>query len=274
MTQVSSPFRKSFSTLGSPNLSWEETLNFAQQHNFDGVELRCLDGNVLAPSSLPSLLPAAESFSSELTKRGLQFQMLGTSVKLLNRTPDELADLRELARYADATGCPWLRIFDGGSANEPLTDQVLAETSTFLNEWEKLRETERIRCQVAVETHDAFASMSQTAHAIEQLPSFHILWDTHHTWRFGEKLSDYYDVVRDRTVHYHLKDSVDRPSKRKPFTYVCPGTGEFPWAELKEILQSAPPQGFLSFEWEKHWNPELAPIDEVAGDFHRMTENW
>ena len=64
-------------------------------------------------------------------------------------------------------------------------------------------------------------------------------------------------------MHYHVKDSVDRPSKRKPFTYVEPGTGEFPWPALGELLRERKPNAQISFEWEQHWNPELADIEDV-----------
>ena len=268
------PHAKCFSTLGSPEMTWEQTLDFAQTHQFQGVEIRCLAGSVVAPANFAQLLPSPDQFKAELAERNLAFQMFGTSAKLLQRTANELENLLHFARFADATGCPWLRIFDGGNAQEPLSAAVIAETTEFLTNWEALRQEHGIKCQLAVETHDAFASLAQTQSAISQLPHFAILWDTHHTWRFGESLSAYYDAVKDRTVHYHLKDSVNRPSKRKPFTYVEPGAGEFPWAQLQQALGDCPPQGFLSLEWERHWNPELSPIADVVASYHRMTAGW
>jgi sugar phosphate isomerase/epimerase len=263
-----------FSTLGSPDFDWQQTLDFAVAHGFDGVELRCLSGAVITPANLSGLLPKPSQLTDELRRRGLRFQMFGTSAKLLTRTDNELQDLVELGKFADATGCPWLRIFDGGSPVEQISSDTLDATTAFLSDWESLRQEHDIQCQIAVETHDAFASLAQTRAAIAQLPPFAILWDTHHTWRFGESLTEYYDAVRDRTVHYHLKDSINRPSKRKPFTYVEPGTGEFPWNELHSILATESPRGFLSFEWERHWNPELAPIADVVAAFHRLTTGW
>lgn len=267
-------FLKCFSTLGAPDLSWEQTLDFAQKHQFQGVELRCLAGTVISPENLEELLPSPTDFSEALESRGLGFPMLGTSAKLLQRTEGELEDLQRHAEFADQTGCPWLRIFDGGRAAVPLSQETLAQTADFLTNWETLRRREGIHCQLAVETHDAFASLTRLQEAMAALPDFKVLWDTHHTWRFGESLETYHAAVAPRTVHFHLKDSVNRPSKRKPFTYVEPGTGEFPWTQLRDILQSPPPGGFLSFEWEKHWNPELAEIQDVADAFHHMTENW
>ena len=118
------------------------------------------------------------------------------------------------------------------------------------------------------------ANLAISRDIVKALPKFNVLWDTHHTWRSGEDLAAYYDLVSDRTVHFHVKDSVDRPSKRKPFTYVEPGTGEFPWVELGQTLKNRPPEARISFEWEQHWNPELADIETVMPAFLRMTDNW
>lgn len=267
-------FSRCFSTLGSPDLTWGETLEFASAHHFDGIELRCLAGQVISPATLSELLPNAAVCKRALDERSLRFQMLGTSVKLLNRTPGEIEDLVRLAEFADAVDCPWLRIFDGGKANEPISEADLDATRTFLATWSARRRALGIKADIAVETHDAFASLDQTKAVLGQLPSFAVLWDTHHTWRFGESLAEYYRLVSDRAVHFHLKDSVNVPSKRKPFTYVEPGTGEFPWGELQQVIGDAKAKGFISLEWEKHWNPELAPIDDVVSSFIEITDSW
>lgn len=263
-----------YSTLGSPHFSWSDVLKFGQKHHLSAVEVRCLESQVVEPAQFEVLLPSPPQMREDLTNAGLRLGMLGTSVKLLDRTADELEKLQRFAELADQVNCPWLRIFDGGSSSQSPKTEQLAATSAFLENWEALRQTHQYRCQLAVETHDAFANLAITQSTLQQLPHFPILWDTHHTWRHGEDLAAYYDVVKDRAVHFHVKDSVNRPSKRKPYTYVEPGTGEFPWADLGQVLKSRSDDSCISFEWEKHWNPELAPIEEVMAAFVRVTDDW
>ena len=263
-----------FSTLGAPQSSWLEVLEFARQSGLNAVEIRCLDGQVVEPSKFGALLPSVDQARQDLKEYGLSLAMLGTSVKLLDRTDIELEKLTAFAQLADQLDCPWLRIFDGGTIGESPSQSTFQQTRVFLETWAKLRDDHGFRCDIAVETHDAMANLRTSRAILEALPHFHVLWDTHHTWRNGEGLLEYYLLVKERTVHYHVKDSVDRPSKRKPFTYVEPGTGEFPWPALGELLRERKPNAQISFEWEQHWNPELADIEDVMPAFLRQTNNW
>lgn len=263
-----------YSTLGSPKFTWSEVLQFGQSSGLQSVEIRCLSGDVVEPAKFDTLLPPIPQARQDLASAGLSLAMLGTSVKLLSRSEDELEKLSAFAVLADQLDCPWLRIFDGGSATTPLSDDIIEHTSEFLGRWSEIRAKHSFRCDVAVETHDAMASLATSRSILESLPHFNVLWDTHHTWRYGEDLSEYYSLVKNRTVHFHVKDSVDRPSKRKPFTYVEPGTGEFPWQTLGEIIADRNPAARISFEWEQHWNPELPDIGDVMPAFLRQTDDW
>ena len=61
--------------------------------------------------------------------------------------------------------------------------------------------------------------------------------------------------------HVHLKDL--KRQCRGTANYVLTGEGEFPFDTMFAALEGVRYEGFLSFEWEKHWHPELAP-PEVA----------
>lgn len=272
---ASKPLPLSFSTLGTSELNWADTLSLAASAGFHGVEIRCLDGKTIAPESFSELLPAPTELSEQLNHHQVSVPMLGTSAKLLDRTAGELEDLAGFAKLADAIDCPWLRIFDGGPKGGAPTEQQLEESSKFLDQWNALRKAEGFKAQIAVETHDALVTCATTRSVMAALPHFDILWDTHHTWRTGnESLTEYYQLVKERTVHFHLKDSIDRPSARKPFTYIEPGLGEFPWDELRGLLESNAPDGYLSFEWERHWNPELPAMAEVMKGYLKIVGNW
>ncbi len=272
---TSKRFQTSFSTLGCSDYSWPKILNFASENQFDGVEPRCVAGETLSPENFRQLLPAPETLKQQLLEHGLFMPMLGTSVKLLERSSGEIDDLIEFARFADTVGCPWLRIFDGGQTAMTPDAKQLEETAAFLQKWEDVRHQEGFTAQLAVETHDALVSGPVTEAVMKALPPFAILWDTHHTWRTGgESLAGYFTLVQSRVVHFHVKDSINRPSKRKPFTYVKPGLGEFPWSELEDLLAGKASSSYLSFEWERHWNPELPPISEVVDGFKKATSGW
>ena len=84
-----------------------------------------------------------------------------------------------------------------------------------------------------VETHDSLFTADAMGRAVEAMPGLAILWDSHHTWKKGGEDPLYtWSRMRAHVVHVHLKDSSSVPSSRHPYTYVLPGTGEFPAAAL------------------------------------------
>ena len=72
-------------------------------------------------------------------------------------------------------------------------------------------------------------------------------------------------------VHIHVKDSFASEEAREGYTYVLPGTGEFPMGPLRKALAAEFP-GPVSLEWEKLWIPELAPLDDALDAASR--NNW
>jgi sugar phosphate isomerase/epimerase len=89
------------------------------------------------------------------------------------------------------------------------------------------------------------------------------LWDSHHTWkRGGEDPVATWAAIAPHVVHVHVKDSVSRPSAKHPYTYVVPGSGEFPAAPLMDCLRREF-SASVSLEWERQWHPYLSPLDEA-----------
>jgi sugar phosphate isomerase/epimerase len=60
-----------------------------------------------------------------------------------------------------------------------------------------------------------------------------------------------------------VKDSINRPSARHPYTYVLPGDGEMPATELFDVLAQGGFNGAVSLEWEKLWHPYLPSLREA-----------
>jgi sugar phosphate isomerase/epimerase len=120
------------------------------------------------------------------------------------------------------------------------------------------------RTDLVIETHDSLLGADKITPFLAAIPDAQLMWDAHHTWRKGgEDPVATWRAIRAAVVHIHVKDSIDRPSLRHPFTYVLPGDGAFPMAALKAELRTANYSGLLSFEWERMWHPYLPPIDEA-----------
>ena len=117
-----------------------------------------------------------------------------------------------------------------------------------------------------IETHDSLWTAAAVGRLLTVVPDVAILWDSHHTWKKGgEDPVATWRAIRTRVVHVHVKDSVDVPSARHPFTYVLPGDGGFPIAPLLAALRGEGYAGLVSLEWERMWHPYLPPLDDALG---------
>jgi sugar phosphate isomerase/epimerase len=67
--------------------------------------------------------------------------------------------------------------------------------------------------------------------------------------------------------HVHVKDLKLTAGTAN---YVLTGEGEFPFDPMLAELEAVCYQGFLSFEWEKQWHPELATPEVALPHF----ANW
>jgi sugar phosphate isomerase/epimerase len=113
-----------------------------------------------------------------------------------------------------------------------------------------------------LETHDAFSASAPCAELMRRLDApLEVIWDSHHTWRLGgESPADSWACLSPWARHVHVKDSIDKPSARHPFTYVLPGDGQAPLAEIVGLLRAQQFAGVVSLEWEKLWHPYLPPL--------------
>jgi len=263
--------RRGFSTLGCPDLSLEEVLEWGRRFSIDAVELRSLAGTTDLPAHFAGQYGSPEALAEHLARRRTAVKVggapdprivaLGTSFRLVGAGPGDRDALLAQALWADGLGVPWLRIFDGGRDADAVE---LAEAAASLAWWREERRSRGWTVDLRVETHDSLLDSVRLARAAERLPGLGILWDAHHTWRKGgEDPLVTWAAIGPRVVHVHVKDSIAVPSGRHPFTYVLPGRGDFPIGPLSETLQRAAFAGVVSLEWERLWHPYLPPLEDA-----------
>ena len=249
-----------FSSLGCPDLSLDETLALATKHGVGAVELRALGGTVELPEYFAKNFGTPEKLAARVRASGVSVVALDASLHLAGATAAERDQLVALAPWAEALGVRWLRVFDGKNANTT----GLAEAHGTLRWWRERRATHGWSSDVMIETHDSLITAAAIAQFFAAAPGTAILWDAHHTWRKGgEDPVATWRAIRASVVYVHVKDSINVPSAKHPFTYVLPGAGEFPIAQLLAALRADEFAGPISFEWEKFWHPYLPALDEA-----------
>ena len=70
------------------------------------------------------------------------------------------------------------------------------------------------------------------------------------------------DTLKPWIKSVDLKDSTADPAARLGYRYVEPGKGEVPLREAFRLLKDGGYDGWLTFEWEKRWHPEIADPEQ------------
>jgi sugar phosphate isomerase/epimerase len=279
----------SFSTLACPDWSWQQILDRGVEYGYDGVEVRMIERDT-------ELLKRAEFASSalatrrrELTDGGFRVCGLASSVRFDSpESAEREAQFRKGVGYlhlAAELGAAFVRVF-GDVLPSPESGERDSAIATIAEGLDRLGEAATsIGVDVLIETHGDFMHSDLLRQVLDRVtsPRVGVVWDTHHPWRFhGEPVAETFARLAPWIRHTHWKDSVPMIERRlteaeiaaeeqarrlmaghHAANYVLFGEGEFPTHECLELLRGAEYDGWLSYEWEKAWHPEIAP-PEVA----------
>jgi sugar phosphate isomerase/epimerase len=253
-------YARAFSTLGCPDFTLDEALALAARHGIDAVELRALGGSVELPSYLENFFGTPAALAEKLRGQPVRIVSLGTSWHVTDGAAAERKKFLEFVPWAEALGVRWLRAFD---SVKTMGADEFAQAAEAMRWWREQRAAGGWRTDVMIETHGGMTTTGTIQRFLEAVPDAAILWDAHHTWKKGgEDPLATWRAIRANVVHVHVKDSINVPDARNPFTYVLPGKGDFPMAPLATLLQDEF-AGAVSFEWEKLWCPYLPSLDEA-----------
>lgn len=257
-----------FSTLGCPDWELEEVARAAREYGYEGVELRALGGGLDLPAR-PEFQPGEVARTREwLAGRGVDICCVDTSCTFDSVDESERRRQVELAgrhcELAAALGAPLIRVFPDlvpeGATREQTRDRIS----------DSLREVARLAprgVRVGLETHGDFARGHMTADIIRRAdhPNLCIIWDAANTFASGEEVEESSAAVAPFLAHVHLRDA--RPMGKEHWTPVLAGRGLVPFERVVAALRKLDYRGYVSFEFEKYWHPEIEEPDVSLPDF-------
>ena len=261
-----------FSTIGCPDFTVEQVIDIARANGFIGVEIRFLRGTV----DLASLDELSPQRIGETRRRfedaGITIVAIDTSVRMSSLDPAIRDQQRALARanvaIATGLGVRLLRVFGGPIPAEQDREKTIDAIAQGLGE---IAEMSREHGVISVlETHDDFSTSESCLdlYARGASDALHILWDTLHTHRHGETAAYTWSRLGPRIEHVHVKDS--QVANRKGFDFALTGEGSVPIRDFIHLLDARRYPGFIHFEWEKGWHPEIASPEIAFPHFARF----
>ncbi|MFH1748889.1 MAG: sugar phosphate isomerase/epimerase family protein [Planctomycetota bacterium] len=263
-----------FSTLGCPGWSLGQTVEAARRYGFEGVELRGIAGE-LDVRRLPDFSGEGIARSRALFEdAGIDIVSLDSSARLWQREADELrenmAEAEDYIELAGRIGAPLVRVF-GGYIPEgvPLERAVRRLAGNLAALGDRARER---GVAVAIETHDDFLTgkvLSEVMRATDH-ESVGVVWDVSNCFWTGEPIQETVALLAPYLRHVHIKDSV-LDGREARLTFI--GDGDVPIHDVLTVLSELGYKGYLSYEWEKVWQPDLPEPEEAFPQYvERMRE--
>ncbi len=264
-----------FTTLGCPGWDLDRICTNARQDGFDGVDFRGYL-ETLDITALPLFTSQAESTRKRMQNTGLTVSGISSSIRLckLESLAANLEEARRTIETAKGLGAGFVRVFGGGEAEKQSRAELVKIGAETMRQILLLPGATDL-CW-ALETHDLWIKSTDTRLLLDRVPSpaFAALWDIGHTARVGgEAPGETWAAVGSRVRYCHVKDAVKDPrhpqAMEDGWRYVSPGTGQLPLAATIGFLKAHGYHGWMVFEHEKRWHPELAEPEEAFPAFAR-----
>ena len=263
------PLKLAYSTLGCPDWSFSQIIDFAKLHGYSAIEVRGIQKQMD--------LTKCKEFNSEKSRKetltmmkdkGLQFINLGSSANMhltdATESKKNLDEARSFIDLAKEIKCPYVRVFPNKISKDQkeATIEMIAQRLNQLGEYAKDKNV-----TVLMETHGEAVWADDILKIMELAGHDHIglVWDICNMWTVTkEPPADVYKKLSKYIYHTHIKDA--KLENNVP-NYVLLGKGDVPIFEAIDLLAKNNYKGYYSFEWEKMWHPEIAEPEVALADY-------
>jgi sugar phosphate isomerase/epimerase len=262
--------RYGFSTIGCPDYDIPQVIALARENGFAGVEIRFLRGTVDL-AALPEFTTDIGETRRRFDDAGIKVVGINTGVRMVSLDPAVRDQQRESARanlaIAQALGADYLRLFGGPVPPEQDRERTLDAIAEGLGEIADLTRAGGV--ESLIETHDSFCRADAVLDLYRRgaSDSLGVLWDTLHSHRHGESGEETWQKLSDRIRLVHVKDAYTATPEK--FDFALTGEGNVPVDGFLDLVERKGFDGFVNFEWEKGWHPEIAGPEIAIPHFAR-----
>jgi len=262
-------------TLGCPGWDLTTVIARAREYGYDGVDFRGL-GDALDVTVLPAFGADIAQTKRMFDDAGLAVCGISTSLSLCAPEKREAAieEAKRTISAAHGLGSSLVRVFGNGDVKTHTRAQLAEFARDTMAELLALDGADAV--EWVFETHDHWIKSDECLLLLDTVanPALGVLWDIGHTPRVGGETPEETVKALGRRIRYaHIKDAVYDPSHelamKDGWRYVPPGTGQLPLARAVELLRGIGYDGWVLFEHEKRWHPELPEPEDAFPQFVR-----
>jgi len=265
-----------FSTIGCPDWTFPQIVDFAVKHGYQGIEIRGIQRQLDLVKCAEFNSPESKAATRKLMEdKKLKFVSLGSSANLhLANGAERQKNLDEGRRFIDLAqdiNCPYVRVFPNKFPKEQDKKATMELMKNGLLELGEHAKGGGVT--VLLETHGDLVKIAD----IEELmlssehPKVGLVWDIANMWTIThEDPIQAWGKLKKYIRHTHIKDAKMIDGKLQ---YMLLGQGEVPIFEAINALSKGGYKGYYSFEWEKLWHPEIAEPDIALADYIKKMKN-
>lgn len=267
-----------FSTVACPDWTLERVMSFADDAEYQGVELRTFGWGCTDVACEPALTDPTKTRRLAI-ESGTHVMCLGTSLRfdppvwppVVGRAlPGHDRNLELAKRFiglADDLECPHLRVFGFDSPKGEKRTRTVARVVERLHEL--LAVASKHRVGLVFENGGAFSRAAEVAEVLRECdsPWLGAAYNITVGVRDGDHVEEALDLLGDRLLTVKLKDM----QGTQPVEI---GHGEMPLERGVKHLARLDYSGWLVVEWMKHWRPELAAPEGVLRRALETVETW
>ena len=241
----------------------------ARQFGYDGIELRALGGSLDLLSRPQFQVPQLAQTNAYFEDAQIDICCVDTSCTFHSPDAGERANQVRIAlahgELAAKLGAPLIRVFPDkiqpGAQREETRDYV-AESLHWIAE----RMPDDV--DVALETHGDFARAEAAAEiaTLANHAKVKLIWDVANSVAAGDTIEQAGRKVKPYLAHVHLRDA--KPvAGLEHWLPVLAGHGRVSFADTLAAIKELNYDGYVCFEWEKYWRPEIEEPEVALPDF-------
>jgi sugar phosphate isomerase/epimerase len=263
----------SFSTLGCPGWDLDRICQKGREYGYQGVDFRgYLDSLDITAS--PLFTDKVHATRNKLAGAGLQVSGISLSIKLCEPGlgQQNVAEAQRTIATAKGLGASRVRVFGGGDLSQYTRLELIQFASACLDEIMYLDGADHLLW--LFETHDVWTRSSDCRIFMESISwkNFGVLWDIGNTLlEAGEAPEETWLAIGHWVNYVHIKDAIYDPlhphAMQNGWRCAVPGQGELPLLDAIRVLLKQGYKGWLMFEHEKRWHPDLPDPEEAFPAF-------
>ena len=263
----------SFSTKGWVGKTWQELCSIAKELRFSGVELHDIDSALFTEKDGAFHTHMIPQTLRRLFEDKLEIPCLDSvcDPSDVNELDANVAELEKCFEIAEALHIPNIRIRapfkDGVNADDAAENVKLFLARVLQNAEEK-------GITILIETVGVFSNTERLRNVLNTFASDNLaaLWEIYAPYYLnGEDAEDTIRNLGAYVRHVHLKDAEQLDNG---ISFCLMGEGKLPIKDFILALRSVNYDGFISFEWDPTWLPELDDMEIILSQFENYMKGF